>query len=61
MNYRPQLRMTLEVLGPDRILYAGDYPFEDQAKAVEFIEAMPLSVAQKTTLFQDNAARVFGL
>ncbi len=61
MNYWPQLRMTLEVLGPDRVLYAGDYPFEDQAEAVELVEAMPLSLAQKTTLFQDNAARLFGI
>ena len=59
MNYWPQLRMTLEVLGPDRVLYAGDYPFEDQAEAVDFVEAMPLSVDQKTALFQDNAARLF--
>ena len=53
--------MTLEVLGADRVLYAGDHPFEDQAEAVDFVEAMPLSVAQKTALFQDNAVRVFGL
>ena len=61
MNYWPQLRMTLEVLAPDQVLYAGDDPFEDQAEAVDFIEAMPLSVEQKTALFQDNAVRLFGL
>jgi 2,3-dihydroxybenzoate decarboxylase len=61
MNYWPQLKMTLEVLGSERVLYAGDYPFEDQGEAVRFVEAMPLSPTQKKTLFQDNAARVFGL
>jgi 2,3-dihydroxybenzoate decarboxylase len=61
MNYGPQLRMTLEVLGADRVLYASDYPFEDQAEAVALAEAMPLAERQKKALFEDNAARVFGL
>jgi 2,3-dihydroxybenzoate decarboxylase len=53
--------MTLEVLGADRVLYATDYPFEDQAQAVALVEAMPLDAAQKKALFEHNAARVFGL
>ena len=61
MNYREPLRLTLDVLGADRVLYATDYPFEQQAEAVRFVEAMPLSAKQKTALFQDNARRVFAL
>ena len=61
MNYWPQLEMTLKVLGEDRILYATDYPFERQAEAVGFVEAMPLSDRQKTALFEANAVKVFGL
>lgn len=61
MNYWPQLRMTLDILGADRVLYATDYPFENQAEAVGFVEAMPLSDRQKKTLFEDNAVKVFGL
>jgi 2,3-dihydroxybenzoate decarboxylase len=61
MNYWPQLEMTLQVLGADRVLYATDYPFEDQAQAVSLVEAMPLDAAQKKALFEDNAARVFAL
>jgi 2,3-dihydroxybenzoate decarboxylase len=61
MNYWPQLEMTLAVLGADRVLYATDYPFEKQAEAVRFVEAMPLSEQQKKTLFEDNAVKVFGL
>jgi 2,3-dihydroxybenzoate decarboxylase len=61
MNYWPQLRMTLDVLGPERVLYATDYPFETQSEAVQMVEAMPLDGRQKKTLFEDNAMRVFRL
>jgi 5-carboxyvanillate decarboxylase len=61
MNYWPQLEMTLKVLGEDRVLYATDYPFESQAEAVGFVEAMPLTEPQKKALFEDNAVKVFGL
>ena len=61
MNYWPQLRMTLEVLGADRVLYATDYPFEDQRQAVRMVEAMPLALAQKKAFFEDNARRVFAI
>lgn len=61
MNYWPQLRMTLDVLGWDKVLYATDYPFEKQGETVARVEAMPLTAAQKSTLFEENAARVFGL
>ena len=61
MNYWPQLAMTLEILGEDRVLYATDYPFERQAEAVGFVEAMPMSAPQKKALFEDNAVKVFAL
>jgi 2,3-dihydroxybenzoate decarboxylase len=61
MNNWPQLAMTLAVLGEERVLYATDYPFEDQAEAVGLVEAMPLSERQKTMLFENNAMKVFGL
>ena len=61
MNYWPQLRMTLDVLGHDRVMYATDYPFEKQGEAVGFVEAMPLSAGDRKMLFQDVATRVFRL
>lgn len=61
MNYWPQLRMTLDVLGHDRVMYATDYPFEKQGEAVGFVEAMPLNAAQKKSLFEDVATKVFAL
>lgn len=59
MNYEPQLQMTLQVMGPERVLYAVDYPFEDQGEAVRLLEAMSLNDRQKKLLCEDNARRVF--
>lgn len=61
MNYWPQLAMTREVLGADRVLYATDYPFEVQGGAVRLVEAMPLTDAEKSVLFEQNATRLFRL
>lgn len=61
MNYWPQLRMALEVMGPDRVLYATDYPFEVQGEAVRFVEDMPLDERAKKQFFEDNAVAVFRL
>jgi len=61
MNYRPQLMMTIEEIGVDRVLFAADWPFEPSKEAVEGIENSPLSGADKAKIFHTNAARVFRL
>jgi 2,3-dihydroxybenzoate decarboxylase len=61
MNYWQPLSMSVDVLGIDKLLYATDYPFEQQGEAVECVERMPLSAAQKQALFETNARRVFGI
>lgn len=61
MNDWPPLRMTQEVLGADRVLYATDYPFEKQGETVAVVERMPLSPAAKKTLFETNAVTLFKL
>ena len=61
MNYWPQLKMTLDVLGRDRVMYATDYPFETQGEAVKSVEAMPLTASDRKMVFEDVATRVFRL
>ena len=61
MNYYEPLRMSIDVLGIDRVLYATDYPFEKQGETVAAVEAMPLSPEEKKAFFEDNAVRVFNL
>jgi 5-carboxyvanillate decarboxylase len=61
MNYEPQLLMTIKVMGIERVLYAVDYPFEEQGVAVKMLEAMQLTAAQKKLFCEDNARRLFGI
>jgi 2,3-dihydroxybenzoate decarboxylase len=61
MNVWPPLRTTIETVGIERVLFAIDYPFEDQTQAVMGIEATPLTSSDKRRIFEHNARRVFGL
>ncbi len=61
MNWAPALRLAIDTLGVERVLFAADYPFEDAKAAVERISAFPLSDADRAAIEADNARRVFGL
>lgn len=54
------LLCTVQALGADRILLAGDYPFEDQGAVVDFIETAPISEPDREKIAFGNAARAFG-
>lgn len=61
MNWKPALALAIEVLGPERVLFAADYPFEDAKLATERIAAMGLDEATRAALLRRNAERVFRL
>ena len=61
MNWAPALRLAIDTLGIERVLFAADYPFEDAKAAVERISAFPLSDSERAAIEADNARRVFGL
>jgi predicted TIM-barrel fold metal-dependent hydrolase len=61
MNYPRQLRMTVEELGAERVLFAADWPFEPAAEAVRAIDAAPLSDTERADIYHRNAERVFRL
>lgn len=61
MNYREPLALALDVLGQDGVLFAADYPFENQGDAVDGVEQMGLPDDVKRALFESNAVRVFNL
>lgn len=61
MNYWPQTRMAMEVMGSERVLFAIDYPYEDNREAVGEIDAMPLSDSERSLLCHANAEKVFKL
>jgi 5-carboxyvanillate decarboxylase len=62
MNHAPaSVRFCLEVMGPERVMFAADYPFEDLGEEVRAFAALPLSGEERAALAHGNAERVFGL
>lgn len=61
MNYWPQLKMTIEVMGIDRVMFAVDYPQEEHQPAVDVIDKAPLSKEDREKFYYRNAERVFGI
>jgi len=48
-------------LGIDNMLFAADWPFEVARDAVDAMDQMPLSAADKAKIYHLNAKRVFAL
>ncbi|HLB13690.1 MAG TPA: amidohydrolase family protein [Burkholderiales bacterium] len=61
MQWAPAILFALSVLGPDRVLYAMDYPYQFVPEEVKVTDELPISDADKQKLYQLNAERVFGL
>jgi 2,3-dihydroxybenzoate decarboxylase len=51
------LDCSLAALGPDRVMFAADYPFERAAEAGEFLEATPLADGVREAIAFKNAVR----
>jgi 2,3-dihydroxybenzoate decarboxylase len=61
MAWAPAIMFCRDVLGPDRVLYAMDYPYQYAPAEVTAHENLPITADEKADLFQHNAERVFGL
>jgi 2,3-dihydroxybenzoate decarboxylase len=61
MPWAPPIMYAREVVGPDRLMYTMDYPYQYLAEEVRMQDGLPLSTAEKKQFFQDNAVRVFDL
>jgi 5-carboxyvanillate decarboxylase len=57
----PALRLAIDVLGIERVQFAGDYPFEDAGAGVKFIETAKISDDERKAIFEDNAVNFWGL
>jgi predicted TIM-barrel fold metal-dependent hydrolase len=53
--YKPAFQCTYEALGIDRILFATDYPYEDPAECIEFLEQLSISEREKEKIYYLNA------
>jgi 5-carboxyvanillate decarboxylase len=59
MNWNPVLEFCVNVVGPDNIMFAVDYPYQETPEAVRFMDAAPLSEADRAKIYHGNAERVF--
>jgi predicted TIM-barrel fold metal-dependent hydrolase len=59
--WEPAVKFCQEVLGPDRVLYAMDYPYQASRDEVETYDRMNMPAEHKRMLMQTNAERVFRL
>ncbi|MDN3310211.1 amidohydrolase family protein [Microbacterium oryzae] len=61
MNFAAPVRAVVDILGPERVLFAADHPMEDQAAAAAAFRALDLNPHERTLISHENAERVFGL
>lgn len=55
------IRLMMEVMSEDRVMYAMDYPYQFVPDEVRLLDAMDMGQAQKVKFFQSNAERLFGI
>lgn len=61
-NFRTQtLTEVMLELGPDRLLYSVDYPFEDMGLAAEWFDQCAISESDRVKIGRTNAQQLFRL
>lgn len=59
MMTNPPLQFCLDMFGPERVMFAIDYPYEQTAEAIAFIRAAPLDRAAMRLITHANAEKLF--
>jgi predicted TIM-barrel fold metal-dependent hydrolase len=59
--WSPALRSTLDLLGPERVMYGSDYPFWDPALGFRALDDAGLGDEVRDRVDGANAERIFGL
>ncbi|MFC1869312.1 amidohydrolase family protein [Thermodesulfobacteriota bacterium] len=52
---------TYSALGADKILFAVDYPYEENSEAVDFMDNVPICDADKEKIYHSNAEKLLSL
>lgn len=55
------LAMAIANLGPDRVMFSVDYPYESSAVAAAFLDRAPLAETVRAKIARRNAAALLGL
>lgn len=61
MCWKPAVMYVHQLMGPDRLMYAMDYPYQVVPEEVTAMDALPISTEHKKMFFQTNAERLFRL
>jgi 2,3-dihydroxybenzoate decarboxylase len=61
MPFSPAIRLCLEVLGEDRVMYAMDYPYQYVPDEVRTHDLLDIPEATRKKLMETNARRVFNI
>lgn len=61
VTFAPALKLCLEVLGVEKIMFAADYPYESVAEAVDFMDTVDIGDDARKRILAGNAERYFGL
>jgi len=60
LPWEPAIKLCIDVMGEDRVMYAMDYPYQYVADEVRIHDKLDLPRATLRKLMQTNAERVFG-
>src|SRR6185503_21268557 len=61
MAWAPAIQFVHSVLGPDRVMYAMDYPYQFVPQEVAVTDNLAISAEDKRKFYQLNAEKVFKL
>jgi 2,3-dihydroxybenzoate decarboxylase len=61
MGWQPPIMYVHQVVGPERLLYAMDYPYQYVPEEVSEQDTLPMSGRDKHLFYQGNAERLFSL
>src|SRR6478735_6707087 len=61
LPFGPAIKLMIEVMGEDRVMYAMDYPYQYVPDEVRWMDELDITAEQKKKFFQTNAERWFKL
>lgn len=61
MPWEPMISLVHRLVGPDRLLYAMDYPYQYIPEEVDMVDALPFGEEEMRKFYQTNAERLFRL
>jgi aminocarboxymuconate-semialdehyde decarboxylase len=57
----PAIRLLIEVMGPDRVLFGSDYPFWNTRENVDALDRAVADEGVRALVRAGNARRLYGL